>query len=134
MGTVSHRSRAMLQSDNGDHLHTLVNWVNGISDGEISLDAIVSLYYRLEIVDMSIVAISQSYTNGELSEVVVVRPDIIKLNSYSILDEAILEETKAAMSARTGKSILNILTTPLIFWSRNCVMSYATMHPLFTSR
>ena len=37
---------------------------------------------------------------------VVIRPDIIELNFFSLLDEAVLENTKAAPSARSGSSML----------------------------
>ena len=72
----------------------------------ISLEAIPSLSSLLELEELSVNEFDNSLKNGHLSEVVVIRPDIIELNSSSLLDEAVLEDTKAALSARSGLSIL----------------------------
>ena len=95
----------MSQSDDDCHLYTRVNGVTGACDGKISLEAIPSLSSLLELEELSVDKFDQSLKNGNLSEVVVIRPDIIELNSSSLLDEAVLEDTKAALSARSGSSI-----------------------------
>ena len=99
---TNHTSCAVSQNDDDCQLYTLVNGVTGACDGTISLEDIPSLSLLLELEGLSVDEIDHSLKNGDLSEVVVIRPDIIELNSSSILDEAVLEDTKAALSARSG--------------------------------
>ena len=80
--------------------------MTGACDGTISLEAIPSLSSLLELEELSVDEFDHSLKNGDLSEGVVSRLDIKKLNSFSRLDEAVLEDTKAALSARSGSSIL----------------------------
>ena len=56
---------------------------------------------------MTVDGLSQSLKNGELSGAVVIRPEIIELNSSSLLDEAVLEDTKSALSVHSGSYLLN---------------------------
>ena len=103
---TNHTSCAVSQSDDDCQLYKLVNGVTGVCDGTISLGALPSLSSLLVIEELSVDEFDHSLKNGDLSEVVDIRPDIIELNTSSLLDEAVMEDTKAARSARSGSSIL----------------------------
>ena len=92
-------------SDNSDTLYTLVNGVTGQVEGNVSLETLPSLGGLCELDDMSDGEFSQALKAGDLSELVVIRLDV-ELNSSSLMDESVLEDTKAALSARSGSSIL----------------------------
>ena len=93
------------QSDSDEQVHTLVNGITGNVQGTIRLTAIPPLPGLLELDEMSLDECGQALKAGDLSELVVLRP-IVELNSSSLLDEAVLEETKTALSARSGSAIL----------------------------
>ena len=80
----------MSQSDDECQLYTLFNGVTGACDGTISHESIPSLSSLLELEELSVEEFDHSLKNGDLLEVVVIQPDIIELNSSSLLDKAVL--------------------------------------------
>ena len=79
--------------------------MTGICDGTASLEVVLSLGALLELEELSFDEFCHSLKDDDLSEVVLIRPDIIELNSSSLLDEDVLEDTKAALSTHSGSPI-----------------------------
>lgn len=73
-------------------------------DEDISLLPIPSLDALLVLDVMSVDDFGQSLMAGDFSDMVVIGPDG-ELNSSSHLDEAVLEDTKATLSARSGSLV-----------------------------
>ena len=113
MATVKHPAPTISDSDNNNVLYTLVNGVTVQLDGKVSLETLPPVDTLCGLDEMSDGELSQALKSGELSELVVIRPDL-ELNYSSLMDKSVLEDTKAALSARSGSSILKVLRIPSI--------------------
>ena len=97
MAAARRESSVISLSDTSDQLYTLVEGVTGRGGGEVVLKALSSLMYVEEF--------SQALKAGDLSDMAVLSPGN-KLNSSTLLDETILESTKAALSAPSDSYVL----------------------------
>ena len=88
-----------------EQLYTLVDGVTGDVTGGIRLDGIPDLSELIELDEMSVAEFGEALKADDLAEVVVIRPEE-ELNSSSLVDEAVLEDTKKALNARSGSAIL----------------------------
>ena len=111
VATVKCLTHTNSNSDDNEILYTLVNGVTGQLNGKVSLETLPPMDTLCELDEMSDGDFSQALKSGELSELVVIRPDV-ELNSSSLIDESVLEDTKAAFSARSGSSILKDPSDP----------------------
>ena len=103
---VKRQTPEVSRSDNINNTrYTLVNGMTGHLDGSISLE---TLPYLDTLFDLDVISngeFSQALKAGELFDLVVIRP-YVELNSSSLLDELVLDDTKATRGARSKSSIL----------------------------
>ena len=95
----------MSEIDNSETLYTLVDGLTGDVAGGVTLAPFSTLSALLELDEMSVAEFGRSLRAEEIEEVVMIRPEE-QLRSSSLLDEAVLEDTKKALSARSGSAIL----------------------------
>ena len=102
-----------------------------VSHGECaSLEALTSLVALIELDELLVDKLSRSINNDERSDVVVLLPDIVNLYSSSLLNEAALEDTKAAHNTRGESALLKNPYDPFYtFVPRNLGRYLPHTHP-----
>ncbi|POM71255.1 LOW QUALITY PROTEIN: Reverse transcriptase [Phytophthora palmivora] len=94
-----------------EQLSTFVNGVTREVDDDISLSDLPTVDALLKLDEMSVAELGDALRTGGLAEVVLIRP-AEELNSSSLVDEAVLEDTKQALNARSGSAILKDPSDP----------------------
>ena len=99
------------QGDTSKHLHTVINGETCHIEEKIRLAPLPSLQALLELDEMSFNEFDRTLKTRSLSELVIIKP-MLELNSSSLLVDAVLDDTKAALSARSGSSIVKDPSDP----------------------
>ncbi|CEG38567.1 uncharacterized protein PHALS_08631 [Plasmopara halstedii] len=90
--------------DDTAQLYTLVSSITGEEDGIVTLQAIPAVVALLELDEMSFEEFGSALKAGCLAELGIILPNE-EINSSSLLDEAVLEDTKRMLYAPSGLSI-----------------------------
>nr|CCA19910.1 reverse transcriptase putative [Albugo laibachii Nc14] len=104
----------MPQIDTSGKLYTHLNGITGDVDGDVNLEAIPSVHAPLELDEICVDEFGQVLKAGDLLDMGVFRPCDHEINSSSLMDEAVLDGTKAVLSSRCGSAILKDPSIPSI--------------------
>ncbi|CEG50515.1 reverse transcriptase [Plasmopara halstedii] len=85
--------------------------MTGKEDGDVRLKTMPAVDALLKLDEVPLKMFGKALKAGDLAEVVIVRPDE-EMNSSSLLDEAVLGDTKNVLNARSGLSILRNILDP----------------------
>ena len=101
------------ETQDSEMLYTLVHGVTGNVENDVSLQAMPSVDALLELDELSLAELGNALKAGEIAEVVLLRPED-ELNSSSLLDKAVLEDTKQALNERSGSQIMKDPCGPIL--------------------
>ena len=93
--------------------------MTGGVDDKVSLANLPSLDTLLDLDEMSMNELHQALKADGLSAILVLRPELELCSSF-LINEAVLDETKAALNARSGSFILKIPSDPYYPLIKEC--------------